>query len=466
MSYVRTDNSDDLTGIPMGIPVGTPHSHAQSHATIGEALRFAGGFGRFQWRVLGATIFVWQCNCFCALLPVLLLPRLETEWALSDADLALVNSAYFVGQFWGQLLVGPASDRFGRRACVCLLVPASYLSGLAHFACGQLKQLVAVRAVSGAVSGGMVIAVSVVAMELCPADRRAFVTSVGFAVGWVGGLLLLVGVDWLAADRPWQWLAVAGLVPTPLALAYLPESPQFLLAAGRADAALAALRRIARVNGASLGEMFLVKEREPGGGGGGGGGGGEGEGGGVQASISPLALAPQLALSGLAWCASTIAYYGIVLWPISLGDGLRLQTTLGALIELPVYVAVPLLSRRLGPRITWVIFLAFAAAVWSSLAVIGGGGAAGTAMLLAARLAGTGATTICYVASNDAFPTAARGFGVAVASCCGRVGSVLAPLIVNLMPEEGGSRMAALATLAGGGALAAFGLSRAASEAS
>ena len=206
MSYMRTDNSDDLsTGSPVGIPVGILHSPAQSHATIGEALRFAGGFGRFQWRVLGATIFVWQCNCFCALLPVLLLPRLETEWALSDADLALVNSAYFVGQFWGQLLVGPASDRFGRRACVCLLVPASYLSGLAHFACGQFKQLVAVRALSGAVSGGMVIAMSVVAMELCPAYRRAFVTSVGFAAGWVGGLLLLVGVDWLAADRPWQW---------------------------------------------------------------------------------------------------------------------------------------------------------------------------------------------------------------------------------------------------------------------
>jgi AAHS family benzoate transporter-like MFS transporter len=83
--------------------------------TIDTALERAGNFGRYQWRVLAATALLFQSFGFLALLPVVLLPRLQILWSLDEGQQALVGSTFFAGTILGQLVVGPLSDRFGRR---------------------------------------------------------------------------------------------------------------------------------------------------------------------------------------------------------------------------------------------------------------------------------------------------------------------------------------------------------------
>lgn len=57
-------------------------------------------------------------------------PRMGAELAISSAELGLLLSSFFVAFAFGQLAVGPLSDRFGRRSLV--------IGGLAVFAAGSI----------------------------------------------------------------------------------------------------------------------------------------------------------------------------------------------------------------------------------------------------------------------------------------------------------------------------------------
>ena len=72
-------------------------------------------------------------------------------------------------------------------------------------------------------------------------------------------------------------------------------------------------------------------------------------------------------------------------------------------------------------------------------------------------LAGTGATTICYVATSDAFPAPVRGFGLGAAATAGKVGAALAPLLIHMLPGVRASTLV-LSSLSFGGTLCAAAL--------
>ena len=57
-------------------------------------------------------------------------PRIGGELAISSPELGLLLSSFFVAFALGQLVVGPLSDRFGRKPLV--------LGGLAVFAAGSV----------------------------------------------------------------------------------------------------------------------------------------------------------------------------------------------------------------------------------------------------------------------------------------------------------------------------------------
>ena len=449
-----------------------PALHTHVKWTVDAALQHV-GFGRFQRRVLAAAILMTYTYGYLALLPVLLLPRL-TSWRLSNADDAVVESAFFAGQFAGPIF-GFISDRVGRRACARWLVVASFALGPAHCICTNIHELVALRALSGILSGGMVVTTFLLGMELCPVSRRSWVTTFGFAVGWTGATLVLVVVDWASADRAWQWLALGGLVPTPLALRRLSESPQYLLAKGRAAEALTVLREIGVANGEPLPvDAVLSPDDAP-----------------MAALPQPgrsqrsglrcwsgrrpcLAgarlrrihqLLPALTLAGAAWLGSTGNYNGSVFWPVHLASERRLRAALGALLELPAYACVPCLTARLGPARCWALFLCLGAIAWALLTVMGVEHSFAAPLILLVRFAGTGATTVCYNACSDAFPTAARGLGLGLASVSGKCGAVLAPLLIHLAPSSTGAT-GVLAVLAGASTCCALGLSRRTPDAS
>ena len=123
-----------------------------------------------------------------------------------------------------------------------------------------------------------------------------------------------------------------------------------------------------------------------------------------------------------------------MLWPLALGDGLYASALLGALVELPAYAIMTPLGDALGRPRAWAAFLFATSASLIALGLAGASSTVAPALMLLARFGGGGASTICYVAAAEAFPTSCRSLGVGYGACCGRVGSMLAPLLLHLAP--------------------------------
>lgn len=485
-----------------------PRSIDELPQSIDELLIAGGGYGRHQWQQAALN-----CGSFAAcgstlLLPNVLYPRLRVAWPeLADHDTAMLTSVFFAGNFAGLAVFGAFGDSHGRRPATLASLALLILSALGGFACAGIGALVCVRAVIGFAVGGLMNSSFLLAMEVAPPLRRMRAKILLAVGGWVSGALWIALLAYLVRGlAAWQWLALylAPTVPL-LALAYrhLQESPRFLLARGRPEAALTAVHIIARTNGHPLPRSTRLAQPPP-----------------VRPSASAAAavqpatdaaladaedvasnssagsssfatraspaaaargtsgardlvlrralelcdptLRRRTALVGLAWFGSTCSYYGVALGATesgTRGGDLYTRQALSALLEVPAYALMGC-ADRMGRRTCWASFLLVAAAAllvlaWATpaatsapkntsadsatavtTAASGGGGAPEWALLilsLAARFGATGASAIVYVAAAEQWPTSCRNLGINYGAACGRVGSVLAPLM-KLLP--------------------------------
>ena len=152
-------------------------------------------------------------------------------------------------------------------------------------------------------------------------------------------------------------------------------------------------------------------------------------------------------LVAVAWFGSTCAYYGVALSPVHvMGEDIYLQNALGGLLELPAYLLMPILGDRFGRSRTWAGFLIVGSVPLLILSWYfhnhhtHGHHAKHAAfntdtplvmvvLSLLARFGATGASAICYVAAAEQWPTSSRNLGVGFGASCGRLGSILAPLL-------------------------------------
>ncbi|KAL0487089.1 cation transport protein [Acrasis kona] len=102
---------------------GTINKSGAKQYTMNEAIEHA-GVGRFQMFLLLATGIAWMADsmefkCFRFTLDSpfsFVVPVLTKEWKLSkDFQEPIISSAVFIGMFFGAMIWGQFSDRFGRR---------------------------------------------------------------------------------------------------------------------------------------------------------------------------------------------------------------------------------------------------------------------------------------------------------------------------------------------------------------
>ncbi|MCT4379996.1 sugar porter family MFS transporter [Leuconostoc pseudomesenteroides] len=183
-----------------------------------------------------------------------------------------VVSAVLVGAILGAAVIGPMSDRFGRKKLLLLssiifLVGAVW-SGLAP----DFGHLVASRIVLGLAVGGASSLIPTYLSEMAPADKRGGVASL-FQMMIMTGILVAYISNYLLQDFTFGWRIMLALAALPaLALFFgglvLPESPRYLVRQGDNEAArkvLAMFSKDEKMVEAELGDIELQATAQTGG---------------------------------------------------------------------------------------------------------------------------------------------------------------------------------------------------------
>ena len=177
------------------------------------------------------------------------LTGITAQLDLSTTTSSLIGVAALVGMFFGGLVFGPITDRIGRKPMYTVDLLVLIVGSLLSVFVSAAWQLIALRFVIGvAIAADYPIATALLT-EWLPRKRRASMFTSVIIIWYIGtALAYLVGYLITATAGPggWRWmLGNAAVLATAVFLLRLgtPESPRWLVGAGRADEASAVVRR-------------------------------------------------------------------------------------------------------------------------------------------------------------------------------------------------------------------------------
>ncbi|AIQ18622.1 major facilitator transporter [Paenibacillus sp. FSL H7-0357] len=326
---------------------------------------------------------------------------LAKEWSLEPEQIGFLTSINSVGMAAGAAAAGILADRFGRKSVLLwTLLIFSAASGLSAFATG-FGILCVLRFVAGFGLGGELPVASTLVSESMPAKERgrAVVLLESFwAVGWILSALIAYFV---IPDYGWRIAFGIGAVPALYAL-YLrraiDDSPRF---AEIKKAPVSLSKRIAIV-------------------------------------WSPEYRKSTIML-WILWFTVVFSYYGMFLWlpTVMVIKGFSLVKSfeyvlIMTLAQLPGYFTAAYFIEKFGRKFVLVIYLLLTAvsAAWFGNATTEG-------MLMAAGIClsffNLGAWGGMYAYTPELYPTAIRSTGSGLATSFGRIGGVIAPLLVGFL---------------------------------
>lgn len=185
--------------------------------------------------------------------PVLVL--ISEVFGLDPMMQGVVVSAVLLGGLVGSLAAGGLIRRLGERPVLAATAVLFLLGAIGSALAGSVASLVAWRLVLGLGVGAATMVTPLYVSETAPVHLRGALVSIIQLAITVGILLsYLVGAAWTASGW-WQAMLAVGLLPALLmlaGLAFVPESPRWLLLHGRRDAAERAHQRLTGGRGEPL----------------------------------------------------------------------------------------------------------------------------------------------------------------------------------------------------------------------
>lgn len=360
-------------------------------------------------------------------------PGLAAEWGIDRAALGIVLSMELVGMAMGSVILGSVADRVGRRPTIlgCLAVMAAGM-GLAATA-GDITTLAAYRLFTGFGIGGMLAATNAMTAEFANAKRRNLAVALmagGYPVGAViGGAIasqLLVTYDWRAV---FAFGAVATAAFTPLVLAFLPESVEFLASKQPPRALERINATLARLGHPTVAHLLVPTAKSP------------------RAGIAELfgpALARTTTLLTVTYFAHIMTFYFILKWiPKIVADMGFAASSAGAVL---VWANVggasgallfSLLTQRVALRPLLMLFMVASAVMVTLFGFTAND--LGQLSLIAA-IAGfctNGVVVGIYALLAQSFPARLRASGTGLVIGVGRGGAALGPVVAGFLFAAG-----------------------------
>lgn len=394
--------------------------------------------GKFHWRLLLIMCLGWAFDAMDTGIISFVLPKLMSAWKLDAAQVGYIGSVGLVGMSIGAMLGGTIADYIGRKQ---VFAATLVIYSLGTGACGlawNYESLLFFRFLVGFGLGGQLPVAITLMSEYSPTEYRGRMI-VLLESSWAFGWLAAAIISYLLIPKyGWQVAFYIGAIPA-LYVFYLwrvvPESAMFLMKKGRVDEAHALVSNIEKELGVNPGPMPSLAELQT-------------------AATAPAFSVLQLFNSKyikrttclwILWFGIVFSYYGIFLWLPTLlvkaGHDMvkSFEFVLWMTVaQIPGYFAAAALVDKIGRKPTMSIFVlgtAFTAYMFGS--------AASTAEIYLwgclMSFFNLGAWGVLYTYSPELYPTEARSTGVGWAAAFGRVGGILAPIVVGAMitgPEK------------------------------
>jgi MFS family permease len=187
----------------------------------------------YQWLLLFLCFLIVTTDGMDVAIMGFLAPAITKEWGISKAAFGVVMSAAPIGLAIGALLIGPLSDRYGRKR---LLMGAVAWFGTFSILCSQANdvyQLSILRFLTGLGLGAAMPNTTTLLSEYVPEKSRGRLITIMFTGFNLGSALVGFGAAMILGDYGWRMVLVAGgvipLICIPLYLFLIPESVRFMV---------------------------------------------------------------------------------------------------------------------------------------------------------------------------------------------------------------------------------------------
>ena len=397
--------------------------------------------GSFHYKLLVVTGLGWLFDSMDTGLISFVLPVLAKEWGLTPEQVGWIGSVGLIGMALGAVLAGTVADRLGRKnVFAATVILYSVSTGLCAVA-WSYESLLVFRFLVGFGLGGELPVAATLMSEYAPSHLRGrFIVLLEsfWGVGW----LVAACISYLLIPKfGWHIAFVIGAAPALyvfLIRLHMPESIRYLISKGRIDEAktiVADLECKLGVEGKAFDEKLSDVEL------------------GTNQQAKPAfstLWAPQFRVRTimlwLAWFGIVYSYYGIFMWlpSIVFAQGFAVVKSfeyvlIMTLAQLPGYFAAAWLVDVIGRRYTLSLFL-----LMSGVCSYFFGNAATPGELLmwgaAMSFFNLGAWGVIYTYTPEMYPTSIRALGSGWAAGFGRIGGMLAPMLVGVL-LAGGAEM-------------------------
>lgn len=177
------------------------------------------------------------------------LPFLKTMFDLTPVQEGFLTGSLALGCIAGTLLAGSVAEKYGRKPALVSAALIFALSSVGMAFSQSLPVFISMRFAAGVGVGMASVLSPMYIAEISPASVRGRNVSIN-QLTIVIGILITNLVNYLLADNgpdAWRWMFGLGVVPSLLFFAgifWLPESPRWLLKAGKKEESERVLRKI------------------------------------------------------------------------------------------------------------------------------------------------------------------------------------------------------------------------------
>jgi len=158
-------------------------------------------------------------------------------------------SSALIGTVIGALVSGIPADQYGRKPILFITASLFAISAIASALVTNLPLFIIFRFIGGLAIGASSVIAPMYISEISPARVRGRMTAL-FQFNVITGILLAYVSNYLLRDfggaDSWRWMLGVGSIPAVVfffLLFLVPESPRFLIKAGKTDAARAILQQ-------------------------------------------------------------------------------------------------------------------------------------------------------------------------------------------------------------------------------